>query len=85
MLATARHPIRIHQGPHRCFSAGGIVVTLEQLEYFRMRARIERSLAENAGQTIAGAIHKELADRYEAAIERTQHRPIISIVTTSAA
>jgi len=50
-----------------------------------MRARIERSLAENAGQTIAGAIRKELADRYEAAIERTQHRPIISIVTTSAA
>jgi hypothetical protein len=47
----------------------------EQLEYFQMRAQTERSLADEAGETIAGKIHAELAERYEAAIERTRHRP----------
>ena len=55
--------------------------TNDQLEYFRMRAQIERSLAEDAGDTLAGLIHMELCERYEAAIERFQHRPKLSIVT----
>ena len=57
----------------------------EQLEYFMIRAEVERSLAEEAGDTIAGQIHKELAERYEAAIEQTEHRPTLHIVTPSAA
>jgi hypothetical protein len=61
-------------------------MTLEkEIEYFRLRAQVERSLAQDAGQTIAGEIHNELADRYEAAIERAQHRPILRIVTPSVA
>ncbi len=57
----------------------------EQLDYFRNRAAVERSLAQDAGDTIAGQIHKELAERYEAALERTEHRPTLRIVTPSAA
>ncbi|HEU0284709.1 MAG TPA: hypothetical protein VFR52_06160 [Sphingomicrobium sp.] len=54
---------------------------VDQLEYFRVRAQVERQLAEAARDTIAGEIHRELADLYEAAIERFQHRPTLSIVT----
>jgi hypothetical protein len=54
----------------------------DQLEYFRVRARVERQLAEAARNTIAGQIHGELADRYEAAIERFQDRRTLSIVTS---
>lgn len=54
---------------------------VDQLEYFQLRAQVERDLADAAGDTIAGQIHRELAHRYEAAIERTQHRPTLSIVT----
>ena len=57
----------------------------EQLEYFLIRAEVERSLAKEAGDTIAGQIHKELAERYEAAIERMEHRPTLRILTPSAA
>jgi hypothetical protein len=54
---------------------------VDQFEYFRVRAKVERELAEAAGDTIAGEIHRELAERYEAAIQRSQHRPTLSIVT----
>ena len=54
---------------------------VDQLEYFRIRAQVERELAEAARDTIAGQIHGELADRYEAAIERFQGRRTLSIVT----
>ena len=54
---------------------------VDQLEYYRMRAQVERKLAEEAGDTIAGQIHRELADLYEAAIERSQHRPTLGIVS----
>lgn len=54
---------------------------VDQLEYFRIRAQVERKLAEAARDTIAGQIHGELADRYEAAIERFQGRRTLSIVT----
>jgi hypothetical protein len=57
---------------------------IDQLDYFQVRAEVERSLAKRAGDTIAGQIHKELAERYEAAIERTK-RPTLRIVTPSAA
>lgn len=53
----------------------------DQLEYFRVRARIERDLAEESGDTIAGQIHRRVAERYEAAIAGTQHRPTLRIVT----
>jgi hypothetical protein len=55
---------------------------VDQLEYFRTRAQVERELAEEAGDTIAGQIHRELADRYQAVIERSQLRPTLSIVTS---
>ena len=55
----------------------------EQLEYFRTRAEIERSLAAEAGDTLVGQIHKEMAERYDAAIERTRRRPKLHIVTRS--
>jgi hypothetical protein len=57
----------------------------DELEYFRIRAQVERSLAEDAGDTIAGQIHKELAERYEGAIERTERRRTLHIVSPSAA
>ena len=54
---------------------------VDQLEYFRVRAEVERKLAEEAGDTIAGQIHRELAERYEAEFERIQHRPRLGIAS----
>jgi hypothetical protein len=56
-----------------------------EVEYFRIRAKVERDLADQAGDTIAGQIHRELAERYETAIQRIAHRPSLSIVTSQQA
>ena len=56
---------------------------VDQVEYFRVRAKVERDLAEQSGDSIVGRIHRELADRYEAAIERVEHRPTLRIVAPS--
>ena len=49
----------------------------DQLQYFRTRAKVERQLATEARDSIAGQIHEELAERYEAAIERIERGPML--------
>lgn len=53
----------------------------DHLEYFRKRAKIERAMAKEAGDTIAGQVHAALAEQYVAAIAKEQ-KPKLRIVAS---
>jgi hypothetical protein len=50
-------------------------MSLDDVEYYRLRARQERGLAEAATSPEAAKAHEELAKNYEALIERSDMLP----------
>ena len=46
-------------------------MSLDDLEYFRSRAAVERALAKKASDASVAAIHEQLARGYEALVRRS--------------
>ncbi|HWI76551.1 MAG TPA: hypothetical protein VNS53_05655 [Sphingomicrobium sp.] len=50
-------------------------MSLENLDYYRQRAREERAIAEKAGNPEAAKVHLDLAKSYEALVEHFELLP----------
>ena len=57
---------------------------LDDVEYYRARAKAERSLAQASENADVAAIHEELAIQYEALVGHAGLRPILRIVIPTA-